>query len=552
MKHILPLLFTGFLLTTLHGQEFKPLRKVNSPYRETNLSITPNGKILFFMSHRGGQPWSVGGYSGFGLGDGGYDGDIWYSYNKNGVWQKPRIVDYPINTSKGEDEPSISMDGQTVYFQSWRNDWQATGGPYYQARLDGRQWKDIRGLGGEITRFFVLQQKLYDYTMIQQRTWTDILTGNTPPFGTDGMAVSPDGNIMIFSFTNYERKEHNMDLFISYKLSGGNWSYPQPLSVNTRADEISVFIAGDNKTLYFASDRAGGSGGFDIYKTTLSGNESCTGTKNLGAPYNTRRDDYSFIVNSIGDKGYLIRDGDIYEMTLTEQAKPAKTFVVNGIVKDNTGRPLQAKITVKSPAKNLTDINSNKSSGEFSFALPWPTGKVNTTATLPDGRRQSVEIPVTSRTPSPYSTEIIFPAPKPGPSKVSPPAKEEVVDKLEDKTLLPGQVITAEKILFEADTSKIQEGSMPGLEQIAHALIKRKDLTVEIGGHTNGTPPHEYCDRLSTARAKAVYEYLIAKGVDRQRLRYKGYGKRKPIASNQTATGRKRNQRVEFKILKVE
>ncbi|RMD97408.1 MAG: OmpA family protein, partial [Bacteroidetes bacterium] len=57
--------------------------------------------------------------------------------------------------------------------------------------------------------------------------------------------------------------------------------------------------------------------------------------------------------------------------------------------------------------------------------------------------------------------------------------------------------------------------------------------------------------KLSTERAKAVADYLILKGIDPERLKYKGYGKRQPIDTNRTAAGRKRNQRVEIKILSL-
>lgn len=74
---------------------------------------------------------------------------------------------------------------------------------------------------------------------------------------------------------------------------------------------------------------------------------------------------------------------------------------------------------------------------------------------------------------------------------------------------------------------------------------------VEIGGHTNSIPPHEYCDRLSTARAQNVAEYLREKGILVEQVQFKGYGKRVPIASNETAAGRLKNQRVELKIISM-
>ena len=73
-----------------------------------------------------------------------------------------------------------------------------------------------------------------------------------------------------------------------------------------------------------------------------------------------------------------------------------------------------------------------------------------------------------------------------------------------------------------------------------------------VGGHTNGIPPHDYCDKLSTARAEAVAKYLIQKGIEDERIQFKGYGKRKPIASNNSEEGRKRNQRVEIKIISMD
>jgi outer membrane protein OmpA-like peptidoglycan-associated protein len=81
--------------------------------------------------------------------------------------------------------------------------------------------------------------------------------------------------------------------------------------------------------------------------------------------------------------------------------------------------------------------------------------------------------------------------------------------------------------------------------------MANEDVVIEVGGHTNSLPADEYCDRLSTARAKAVVEYLIEKGVDPGKVQFKGYGKKKPIADNKTRFGREKNQRVEIKILSL-
>ena len=90
---------------------------------------------------------------------------------------------------------------------------------------------------------------------------------------------------------------------------------------------------------------------------------------------------------------------------------------------------------------------------------------------------------------------------------------------------------------------------MPILDEITYFLEQNPTISIEIGGHTNDVPPHEYCDALSNERAKSIATYIQGKGISETRVQYKGYGKRKPIASNKTADGRKRNQRVELTIL---
>ncbi len=89
------------------------------------------------------------------------------------------------------------------------------------------------------------------------------------------------------------------------------------------------------------------------------------------------------------------------------------------------------------------------------------------------------------------------------------------------------------------------------MDEVYGFLKAHNKVKIEIGGHTNGLPSHEYCDKLSAARAKAVYDYLLAKGITPDRLTYKGYGKRRKIATDATAEGRNKNQRVEVKVLSL-
>ncbi len=112
-----------------------------------------------------------------------------------------------------------------------------------------------------------------------------------------------------------------------------------------------------------------------------------------------------------------------------------------------------------------------------------------------------------------------------------------------------GQIIKLDQLFFKADNSTLDKNSHNVLNEVVGFMQKNANVKIEIGGHTNGVPSEEYCQKLSTARAKEVAEYIISKGIDKNRVTYKGYGKSKPIASDRTPEGRKKNQRVEIKIL---
>lgn len=326
-----------------------PLKILNSPYRETNLSITPDGKYLYFMSLRGGQPWT----SSFMTyrSDSVFDGDIWYSRKEGGRWQRPQCMPFGINTSRGEDEPNVTPNGSTVYFQSWNYLWETNGGPYYKATRKGSTWGKPEGLGGGISEFF-----------------------NIVP-ATDGMTVSPDERrFIVAAGPDYDV---NMDIFISNRNRFG-WTYCRRLGISTPGNERSVFLAADGKTLYFASNGYKGFGGLDIYKTTLNPDGSYGEIINIGEPFNTPADDYGFILTANGKEAYFIRNGDIHFADLTEADErikptmPKIEHVVSGTVRDSLNwKGIQADILVLDARTKLPIAKVQTSTtGKYTFTLP--------------------------------------------------------------------------------------------------------------------------------------------------------------------------------------
>ncbi len=139
------------------------------------------------------------------------------------------------------------------------------------------------------------------------------------------------------------------------------------------------------------------------------------------------------------------------------------------------------------------------------------------------------------------------------PLPVDKPAVVESADfsRITRSDIQKGQTLRMNNILFEADKSVITKESYTPLNELVKFLSSNPDVVIEVGGHTNGLCSDSFCDQLSTARAKVVCEYLAQRGISRARLQYKGYGRRIPIASNDHLEGRRKNQRVEIKILNM-
>ena len=120
---------------------------------------------------------------------------------------------------------------------------------------------------------------------------------------------------------------------------------------------------------------------------------------------------------------------------------------------------------------------------------------------------------------------------------------------LSPNDLQAGAVFRLSQAQFEADSAALSQNTQQELVRVAELLQRYPDLVIEVGGHTNGLPAHDYCDALSTRRAQAVAAYLVQLGLPPQQVQHRGYGKRRPVATDHTLQGRQRNQRVELKVV---
>ncbi len=117
--------------------------------------------------------------------------------------------------------------------------------------------------------------------------------------------------------------------------------------------------------------------------------------------------------------------------------------------------------------------------------------------------------------------------------------------KVEDKETLD---FAAQNIYFDTGKNRIKTASYPILDQVADILSRYPAYKCSISGHTDSVGNAESNQRLSEARAKACYDYLVSKGISGTRLSYAGFGETQPIADNKYKDGREQNRRVEFNV----
>ncbi|HEX5624892.1 MAG TPA: OmpA family protein, partial [Saprospiraceae bacterium] len=223
------------------------------------------------------------------------------------------------------------------------------------------------------------------------------------------------------------------------------------------------------------------------------------------------------------------------------------------VVTDAEGEEYSAKVQIKEPPAISVELVSKSpvsqpekkdgkatiaiSGGTAPYRILWPNGRSTLTNSNLAAGKHSVRI--LDQNNCLHLHDVFIEQPK-------------VIADLDRKKISIGQTLQINQLFFAADSSMINPESFAVLDEIFDFLSSNKDVVVEIGGHTNSIPPHEYCDRLSSARAKNVAEYLIGKGIPDSQVQYRGYGKRVPIASNETAAGRIKNQRVELKIISMQ
>ena len=328
----------------------------------------------------------------------------------------------------------------------------------------------------------------------------------------------------------------SMDIWTTTMDDEGAWSKPVKLgeNINTPYQEESVQIHPDGRTLYFSSNGHPGFGGLDIFMSRKQADGTWGPALNLGYPINTSADENSVLVDASGKMAYFASDRagglgdlDLYSFELYKEARPLPITYIRGTVYDaGTKAPVEADVQLYDlKTGNLaTGAYSDPKTGEFLVCLPSGEYALNASA---DGylffsKNYNV---ATSTVKEPVTLEV----------PLSP--------------LSAGSTIALRNIFFNTASYDLLPASNAELDKLVKLLQSNPTVRIELGGHTDNVGADAANLTLSDQRAKAVREFVIAKGIEADRITAAGYGETKPIATNDTEEGRAQNRRTEVTVL---
>lgn len=369
--------------------------------------------------------------------------------------------------------------------------------------------------------------------------WTDIVPlerVNRPDTWESMPSVTADGKELYF-VSNRSGGVGGYDIYKSIKDENGEWSEPINIGkpINTSGDEKSPFIHTDTRTLYFSSNGRPGIGGYDIYYVKLNNNNEKTEVKNIGYPINTENDEVGFIVSIDGKYGYFSSNNikneslggmDFYYFSLYNEAKPEEVILVKGNLKsEDTTKPIKATVQIKSLESKRVTFIPVDEDGDYVASLL---------------KNEDYLLTIKGEDIVYQSTYVAAKD-----SITAPVIKLE----MEVQPIEVGMHYRLHNIYFAFNSADILSSSQKVLDEFIVFLNDHPTMTISIEGHTDNVGSDEFNLILSENRAKAVYNYLVNNGIDANRLQYKGFGKTNPIATNETEEGRAMNRRTEFVIL---
>ena len=479
----------------------KPLPTVNTADDEYLAVISPDGKNILYTKRYTKKtrnelvPRMVEEFTA--------------SVKVDGVFSEPQALGYPFNQSLNAGGPSITADNKQLYLT------------VCSEGAQGKRNCDIF------------------YTYVEDGFWVDLAPLPEPinleKEWESQPSVSADGQTLYF-VSSREGGFGGLDIYKCVK-ENGSWSEPMNLGpeVNTKGDEKSPFIHSDSKTLYFASNGHKGVGGYDVFFVQ----DLDTGYSkpvNIGYPINSEEDDLGLFVSLDGATAYFASNKlgkgpggwDLYAFELPEKVRPDEMRMVAGNIKvDQDAGLYGAQI----------DLRNLKTNQKQAVTVDSVTGEYFAMVNAKEGNEYLLTV---NQEGYAFSGSYIN----------LDQADEDglVKEEMNLSTIDVGRAYELRNINFESNSAQLTPGARAVVEAFASFLMENPKLKVTIEGHTDNVGAAEANLKLSQERAEAVVYYLKSLGIEANRMKAKGFGESRPVAGNQTESGRAANRRTVFVV----
>lgn len=355
---------------------------------------------------------------------------------------------------------------------------------------------------------------------------------NVDAYSVSDPFISADGKILYFSAT-FPGGRGGADLYACFRTDGGGWGKPMNLEeFNTEGDERSPFFDGD-KTFYFSSNGWVGMGGLDVFSSVRVAGKMARPV-NMGYPINSPQDDFAYNLYA-PNEGYLSSNrieglgaDDIYSFKSQGEIR----FVLSGTVYNkHTNEPLANAIVSLAKVGGGTLKVQTDADGRYRFGLEKASDyelngeKTNYRSDLAKASTQGLTV------------------------------SAELKQDLYLEPIVINKAIRIENIYYDFDKSNIRPDAAKELDKLVKIMQDNPTIWIELGSHTDSRGNDQYNQWLSQSRANSAVQYIIDRGISKNRITAKGYGESQLV--NKCTNGVKctevehqLNRRTEFKIVK--
>lgn len=465
--------------------------RINSVYSELEPVISADNKTLFFT--RDGHPENIGAEK---------NQDIWISKKEGNRFLKAINPYNPLNNEHHNFIFSTNSDGSKLLMSTKFDE---NSPPVLsQSTFNGNSWSELD------TFEFVELNKSTSFV---------------------SYSLSQGQNIMFVSMAR-EDSFGGSDIYYS-KKTNGKWGELKNLgpNINTAADEITPYIANDNKTLYFSTDGWPGYGDKDLFVSKYDEvTNQWSQAKNLGSQINTEGWEAYLTISSSNQQAYFVSTTnsmgaeDIFTIQMPNEANPNNSIIVKGKVTDINGNPLASIIEYTDLNKDELIGNATSSSSDGTYQITLPVNSFYGISAKLDGYYPiSKSIDLTDDINNDLEVDIIL------------------------KEIKKDSSFVLNNIFFEFGKSELNRKSQNELNRLVDILKQNESIKLQLIGFTDSIGSSEDNQILSENRAKEVYNYLINNGISKNRLEYIGKGE---IKSNKNIK-LQQHRKVIFKIIEI-